>query len=50
MEAAETICRVILVSGRMAPTMSTTWKRACRAVLIGFWPVIISIGIAPRCA
>jgi hypothetical protein len=49
-EAADTICRVILVSGRIAPTISTIWKRACRALLIAFCPVIISIGIAPRWA
>jgi hypothetical protein len=42
--------RVILVSGRIAPTISTIWKRACRALLIAFCPVIISIGIAPRWA
>ena len=50
MEAGETICRVIFVSGRMAPTISTIWNRACRALLIAFWPVIISIGMAPRWA
>src|SRR5205807_1689280 len=50
MEAADTICRVILVNGRIAPTMSTIWKRACRALLIAFWPVIISVGMAPRWA
>ena len=48
--AAETICRVDFVSGRIAPTMSTIWKRAWRALLIAFWPVIISIGMAPRWA
>ena len=46
----ETIWRVILVSGLIAATMSTIWKRACRAVMIAFWPVIISIGMAPRWA
>ena len=48
MASAETICRVILVIGRIAPTMSTSWKRACRALLIAFWPVIITMGMAPR--
>ena len=45
-----TICRVILVSGRMEATTSTIWKRACLAVMIGFWPVMRIIGMAPRLA
>ena len=45
-----TICVAILVSGRMVATMSTIWKRACRLLRIAFWPVIMTIGIAPRCA
>ena len=49
-EAALTIWRVILVSGFMEATMSTIWKRAWRAVMIAFWPVIRIIGMAPRCA
>ncbi len=48
--SADTICRVYLVSGRIASTTSTIWKWPCRLVLIGFWPVIISIGMAPSCA
>ena len=46
----DTIWRLIFVSGPMVRTMSTIWNRACRALLIGFWPVIISMGMAPRCA
>ena len=48
--AVLTIWRVILVSGRIVATMSTIWKRACRLLMIPFWPVIMTIGIAPRCA
>ena len=40
----------ILVSGRIVATMSTIWKRACRLVMIPFWPVIRIIGMAPRYA
>ena len=29
---------------------STIWKRAWRPVMIAFWPVIMTIGMAPRCA
>ena len=47
-EAALTICRVSLVSGFMAATVSTIWKRACRLDRMPFWPVIITIGMAPR--
>ena len=49
-EAALTICRVILVSGFIEAMTSTIWKRAWRAVMIAFWPVIMIIGMAPRCA
>ena len=45
-----TICVAILVSGRMVATMSTIWKRAWRLLRIAFCPVIMTIGIAPRCA
>jgi hypothetical protein len=47
MLAALTICRAILVRGRIVATTSTTWNRACRADMIGFCPVIMIIGIAP---
>lgn len=47
---ALTICRDSFVSGFMVATTSTIWKRACRLLMIGFWPVIRIIGIAPRCA
>ena len=50
MVAVLTICRAILVSGVMVATTSTIWNRACRLVMIPFWPVIMTIGIAPRCA
>ena len=50
MLCAATICVAILVSGRMVATMSTIWKRAWRLLRIAFCPVIMTIGIAPRCA
>ena len=50
MLAALTIWREDFVSGFIVATMSTIWKRACRAVMIAFWPVIITIGMAPSCA
>ena len=50
MLAALTIWRVILVSGFIEAMTSTIWNRACRAVLMAFCPVIMIIGIAPRCA
>ena len=50
MVAVLTIWRVDLVSGFMVAIMSTIWKRACRLLMIPFWPVIRIIGIAPRCA
>ena len=50
MMAALTICRVSLVSGFIAAMTSTIWKRAWRLVMIAFWPVIITIGMAPRWA
>jgi len=36
-----------LVSGFIDATTSTTWNRACRDESIPFWPVIITIGMAP---
>src|ERR1700731_4342688 len=50
MVAALTICRPILVSGAMVETMSTTWNSACLWLKIPFWPVIITIGMAPSSA
>ena len=50
MVAVLTIWRVDLVRGLIVATMSTIWKRACRLLMIPFWPVIRIIGIAPRCA
>ena len=47
---ALTICRVILVSGRIEAMTSTIWNRACLALMIGFCPVIMIIGMAPRWA
>ena len=44
------ICQETLVSGFMMATMSTIWNRACWLPLIGFWPLIRIIGMAPRCA
>src|SRR5713226_9261664 len=31
----------------MVETMSTTWKRACFRLRMPFWPVIMTMGIAP---
>ncbi len=45
-----TICRESLVIGVIVATMSTIWKRAWLRRMIAFWPVIRTIGIAPRCA
>ena len=45
-----TIWRDSLVSGFIAATMSTIWKRAWRLLMMPFWPVIMIIGIAPRWA
>ena len=42
-----TIWCASLVSGFIAATMSTIWKRAWRDARMPFWPVIITIGIAP---
>jgi hypothetical protein len=50
MASAPTTWRESLVSGFMAATTSTIWKRACRLCRIGFWPVMSTIGMAPRCA
>jgi hypothetical protein len=50
MLAALTTCRAIFVKGRTVATTSTIWKAPCRLLRIGFWPVIMIIGIAPRCA
>jgi hypothetical protein len=35
------------VSGAMVATISTTWKRPRLRLRIPFWPVIMTIGIAP---
>ncbi len=48
MLAGLTIWRVSLVSGFIEATISTIWKRACFAVITGFWPVMRIIGMAPR--
>ena len=48
--AVLTIWRVNLVSGLIVAIMSTIWNRACRLLMIPFWPVIMTIGMAPRCA
>ena len=45
-----TIWWVYLVSGRIISTTSTIWNCPCLLVFIGFWPVIIIIGIAPSWA
>jgi hypothetical protein len=50
MVAAPTTCRAILVSGRMAATVSTIWKRAWRLDMMPFWPVTITMGMAPSWA
>ena len=44
------ICRANFVSGFMMATMSMIWKRACWLLLIAFWPVTMTIGMAPRWA
>ena len=41
---------VNLVIGRIMSTTSRIWKRPCLDVLMGFWPVIIRIGIPPSWA
>ena len=43
-------CCVNLVIGSMMSTTSSIWNRPCFDDLIGFWPVIISIGMPPSCA
>jgi hypothetical protein len=48
--SAEISVLVCLVSGRIMPTTSTIWKCPCLLALIGFCPVIITIGIAPSWA
>ena len=45
-----TIWREYFVTGCIISTTSTIWKRACLLFLIGFWPVIIIIGMAPSWA
>ena len=50
MMSADTIWRVYLVSGAIIATTSTIWNWPWRRVRMGFWPVIISIGIAPSWA
>ncbi len=47
MLSAEAIWWVNLVSGRIMSTTSRIWKRPCFELLIGFWPVIIIIGMPP---
>ena len=46
----DTIERVYFVSGSIIRTTSTIWKLPCLLDLIGFWPVIISMGMPPSCA
>lgn len=48
MLSAEASWWVYLVSGCIMPTTSRIWKRPCLDFLIGFCPVIISIGMPPR--
>ena len=48
--AGETIWRDSFVSGFIAATMSTIWKRAWRDDRMPFCPVIMIIGIAPSSA
>ncbi len=43
-----TIWRDALVSGCIDATTSTIWKRACLLLLMPFWPVIRTMGMAPR--
>ena len=50
MVTAETICRAILVKGRIEATTSTIWNRAWRVDRTPFWPVRMIIGMAPRWA
>ena len=50
MLAVPTIWRESFVSGFIAAITSTIWKRACRLLMIAFWPVSISIGMAPKWA
>ena len=50
MVAVLTIWRVDLVKGFIVAIMSTIWNRACRLLMIPFWPVSRTIGMAPRCA
>jgi hypothetical protein len=44
------IWRVYLVIGCIKSITSRIWNSPCLLALIGFWPVIISIGIAPSWA
>ena len=41
---------VYLVSGPIIETTSRIWKRPCLDFLMGFWPVIIIIGMPPSWA
>ena len=50
MEAPLTICRAILVIGRMTEMVSTIWNRAWRLNRMPFCPVSMIIGMAPRWA
>ena len=44
------IWRVYFVRGFIMSTISTIWNCPCLLDFIGFWPVIISIGMAPSWA
>ena len=48
MLSAEANWWVYLVMGSIMPHTSMIWKRPCLDFLIGFWPVIIIIGMPPR--
>ena len=45
-----TIWWVYLVRGCIISTISTIWNCPCLLDLMGFWPVIISMGMAPSWA
>ena len=47
---ADTICRAILVTGRIELITSTIWNFACREDRMPFCPVRMIMGMAPRCA
>ena len=50
MVAALTICRVILVSGFIDRDDVDDLEARLAGLMIAFWPVIMIIGMAPRCA